>query len=156
MKRTTLLMLLVAAFLGLMFSTCFAAGGGVQLQEYAITADPCLNHNTVKVSATISITTATTTNLVATSGTKKVYVCDVAVTMSGTNPTATFITGTTTTNPCDTGASNLTGAMSPSATVGNMKLGYGGTVMKTAAGGALCVTTGATTAVYGLITYVAQ
>ena len=155
MKKATLYLLLAVAVFGLMFSTCYA-GPSIITTEFGVSADPCLNHNTVKSSAAISISTATTTSLVAASGTKKIYVCDVAVTMSGTSPTATFITGTTTTTACDTGPSNLTGAMTPSATVGNMKLGYGGTVMKTAAGGALCVTSAATTAIYGLVTYVQQ
>ena len=155
MKRLTYLAVVAMAALGLLISTCFAQAPGA-LQEYQISLDPCLNHNVAKSSAAISISTATTTTLVAATTGKAIYVCDIAVTMSGTNPTGTFVQGTTITNPCDTGPSNLTGAMSPSATVGNLKLGYGGTVLKTAKSAALCVTSAATTAIYGLITYVKQ
>jgi hypothetical protein len=37
---------------------------------------------------------------------------------------------------------------------GSINIGWGGTSMKTAAGGALCVTTAATTAIYGVLSYV--
>jgi hypothetical protein len=182
-------MLLVVAFLGLMFSTSFAAGGAtinMQINQGGVvpkvaaastaaaaadkalvvsvspntpvivnaTLDPCMDPNVAKSSVALSVVTATTTALVATSTTKTIYVCGVSATMSGTSPTATFITGTTVSNPCDTGASGLTGAMTPSATVGSINIGWGGTSMKTAAGGALCVTTAATTAIYGVLSYV--
>lgn len=119
-------------------------------------ADPCMDPNVAKSSVVLSIATATTTSLVATNGTKKIYVCGISATMAGTSPTATFITGTTASTACDTGASGLTGAMNPSATVGSINIGWGGTTMKTAAGGALCVTTAATTAIYGVLSYVQQ
>jgi hypothetical protein len=46
--------------------------------------------------------------------------------------------------------------MIPSATVGSLHLGYGGTLMTTNASDELCITAGGTASVQGVVTYVQQ
>lgn len=124
--------------------------------------DPCFYGN--KSSASISISSATTPQFVALSGSTVVYVCGFSVSIA---PSATsadtiqFIYGTG--SNCGTGATALTG------TYGNgdlttsappLPITYGGgaqTVFKGAAGNAICgVAAGTTVNVQGVLTYVQQ
>jgi len=63
--------------------------------------------------ASVAISSQTTTELVAASGSTAVYLCGAVVGYNGTTTTATlnFKYGTKTTNPCDTGAVSITGAI---------------------------------------------
>jgi|ERR1700758_3837421 len=122
-----------------------------------VKADPCADPAVQKLSKVINQGASATTKVVDTSGTTSVYVCGVVMTASGTNPTVTITSGTHTSADCDTTAATLTGAMIPSATIGVISLGeYGGTIMSSAAGYQVCLTTAATTSVQGVMTYVQQ
>jgi hypothetical protein len=120
------------------------------------TTDPCQNSSLAKSSVSIAITSATTTQLVALAAGKKVYVCDMTVTTVGTSASVALTSGTG--SACGTVDAVLTGAMVPSATVGVIHLGYGGTVATTpTAGDELCLTSGATvTSVEGVLSYIQQ
>ena len=125
-------------------------------------SDPCQDVSAVKSSAAIAISTATTTQLVALSGTTAVYVCNYqAVAGAGTNPSLQFVYGTG--SNCGTGTTSLTGAMATGVTVSATAPGPifessgGNTLFKTAAGNALCLTTAGTTPNFqGWVTYVQQ
>lgn len=123
--------------------------------QFAATAlDPCQNPNVAKSSVAISVSSATTTSLVAVSGSTKVYVCGFVVNAVGTAPTALFEYGTSTN--C-TGTSALTGAMEPSATVGTITMGFGGTLFTAPASNGVCLVSGGTvTTETGVLTYVQQ
>lgn len=116
--------------------------------------DPCLDRTIKKQQVSVAIASATTTSLVATSGTTNVYPCAFYATVSGTNPTLQFKTGTQVTNPCDTGAASTTGVITPT-TAATTVISLG----EMAAGGAgnqFCVTTTGTPAVNGYFLYVQQ
>lgn len=117
--------------------------------------DPCQNPNVAKSSVAISVSSATTTALVAASGSTKVYVCDMALSTVGTSPTAALEYGTGAT--CGTGTTAITGAMVASATVGFIRLGFGGSITATPASQAVCLVSGGTvTTETGVLTYVQQ
>jgi hypothetical protein len=119
--------------------------------------DPCASPMIAKTSAIINQSSSATTKVVDVSASTVIYVCGFTATASGTTPTFTFTSGTHVSADCDTGAALLSGAMVPSATVGSVSAGYGaGTMFKTAAAKQLCLTTGATTSVQGVLTYVQQ
>lgn len=122
------------------------------VREYTSVLDPCQNPWNAKSSVPVAISTATTTQLVALSGTTKVYVCGFTGAVTATN-TLTFEYGTG--SACGTGTTALTGAMV--LPVGVTAIGNsGGTVMSGIAGNALCVLSGTTGAVNGVLTYVQQ
>jgi len=128
--------------------------GNVNIANPAATSDPCENPNVLKSSSLVNISTATTTQLVALSGTTRVYACGFSATVSGTSPTLLFLYGTGA--ACATGPVNLSGTFA--ITTGTLvSLGYGGMLFASAAGNALCLTTGGTTpSVQGVLTYVQQ
>lgn len=118
--------------------------------------DVCQNPAYLKASVALNISTATTTELVASSVGKTVYVCSLNFTSGGTTPTYTFKTGTKVSTPCDTTPANLTGALAPTSGT-SLFLNPQGTMMQTISGGDLCVTTAGTNPVaVGFMTYVAQ
>jgi hypothetical protein len=126
--------------------------------------DPCQSPNIAKSSVPISVTSATTTSLVATSGSTTVYVCgfSISIAPSATSAdTALFERGT--------GAACVTTQASLTGTFGNGDLttaapptvvtygGAGQTVFKSAGTDAIClVTAGTTVNVQGVMTYVQQ
>jgi hypothetical protein len=118
--------------------------------------DPCASSMIAKSSAIINQSSSATTKVVDVSASTVIYVCGFTATASGTSPAFTFTSGTHVSADCDTGAALLSGAMVPSATVGVVSAGYGGTMFKTAAAKQLCLTTGATTSVQGVLSYVQQ
>ena len=120
------------------------------------TTDPCANPSLIKSSAAINVSSATTTQIVALSGTTKIYVCEADVNAVGTSPSVKFITGTGT--ACATPDQTLTGAMVPSATVGTVHFGYGGSMWTSNAGDELCLVSagGTVTTETGFVTYVQQ
>lgn len=126
-------------------------------QSAAVTwVDPCENPNVVTVTAGINISTATTTAIVAAVAGKSIYLCSFNATANGTTPAFTFIAGTQTSTPCDTGASTLSGAFAP--TAGSfVSLTSQGIILKTAASQQLCLTSGGTTpSIQGIISYAQQ
>lgn len=125
--------------------------------------DPCLSNKTLKSAAIVSITTATTTQLVALSGTTKVYVCGFSLSISQVATTANtikFVYGTGAS--CGTGTTDLTGAFGAGGITAAapivVSMGSEGTDFATPVGQALCATTtiGATAFFTGVITYVQQ
>jgi hypothetical protein len=126
-------------------------------------ADPCSYQP--KSSAAINITSATTTQLVAVSGSTAVYVCGFAVTIPNTATTATSVLFEYGTSTNCTGTHALTGtfgsndAVAVSANPTVVTYGDGSsTVFAGAASNGLCaVTTGnGTLAIEGVMTYVQQ
>lgn len=115
--------------------------------------DPCQNTQVMKSSVVINVSSATTTQLVALSGSTVVYACGFSVVATGTTPTVQFEYGTGAS--CGTGTTTLTGAYAPTA---GSPLSYsnGGTIFKTPAGNALCVVTGGTPNAQGVLTFVQQ
>ena len=124
--------------------------------------DPCQNPNVAKSTAIVSAPTASTSQVIALSAGKSIYICDVSTGITGTTANATsfqLVSGTTTTTPCDTGQANVSGAYTVNSVAagGYFHSGFGGTLYKTAAGKALCSTnTGTNSATVGSITYIQQ
>ena len=116
--------------------------------------DPCQAPGVTKSSAEVAIASASTVQLVALSSGKKVYVCDLTVTAVGTSPSVQLITGTG--SACGTADQTLTGAMIPSATVGVLHLGFGGSVAISNVSDELCMVAGGTASVQGIVTFVQQ
>jgi len=133
------------------------------VQATLLNTDPCQNPGTAKSSAAINITSATTTSLVAVSGSTTVYVCGFAVTIapSGTSAdTILFEYGT--------GAACVGSPTALTGTFGNgdvttaappVAIAYGGaqTIFKSPASNGICaLTAGTTVNVQGVLTYVQQ
>ena len=126
-------------------------------------SDPCSNPSNTKASAAINITTATTTQLVAISGTTTIYICggSFSIAPSATAAASAYISYGTGTN-CGTGLTAITGAygagdLTTAAPPLMVNLLSSGVVAIAPAGKALCITTaGATVNVQGIISYVQQ
>jgi hypothetical protein len=114
--------------------------------------DPCQNPGVAKSSVAVSITTATTTQLVALSTGKVVYACGFSATV-GASSTIAFEYGTGST--CGTGTTALTGVYTP-ATGGLVTFSAEGAHFQTPASNALCALTTGTGGIYGVLTYVSQ
>ncbi len=137
-------------------ASCTVSMAGTQGAIRAST-DPCQDPSIQKSSVAISQSSSTTAAVVAAATGKSIYMCAFHATAVGTNPTVTVKYGTHTSADCDTGATNLTGAMNPSATVGSIDLVIGGaTVASAPASNQLCLTTAATSTVTGVLVYVQQ
>jgi hypothetical protein len=101
-------------------------------------------------SAAINVSTATTTQLVALSGSTVIYVTSFDVIAGGTgNITFEYGTGAS----CGTGTTALTGAYPLIANSGISKGSGTGTILKVPAGNALCVLTSAAVQMSGSISY---
>lgn len=129
----------------------------------ASAVDPCQSSAVAKSSALFNITTATTTALVAPSGSLVVYACSFTTTISNVITTANtlkFIQGTGA--ACASAPSDLTGTFNAGSILAAqptvIAAGQGGTLFKTAAAGGLCATTaiGASASFNGVVTYVQQ
>lgn len=112
-------------------------------------ADPSKGGAT-PASAAINVSTATTTQLVAISGTTKIYVTSFDVIAGGTG-NITFVYGTGAS--CGTGTTSLTGAYNLTAQAGIAKGSGVGAVLVVPAGNALCVTTSAAVQMSGSVSY---
>lgn len=149
MKRLLLAIILLTA-------SCFAQTASNSAP------DPCQNPNFTKQSAVINVSTATTTALVAVSGTTKVYVCGFSFTILGlatTGGSAQFESGTGT--ACASNAAVLTGAFVGSNTAGGstpiVSPPLSGSVTSTPAANGLClVTTGTLPSFQGIVTFIQQ
>lgn len=112
-------------------------------------ADPSKGGAT-PASVAINVSTATTTQLVALSGTTKIYVTSYDVIAGGTgNITLVYGTGAS----CGTGTTSLTGAYNLTAQAGIAKGNGVGAVLVVPAGNALCVTTSAAVQMSGSVSY---
>lgn len=117
------------------------------------TGDPCLDPNVAKSTVVVNISSATTTQLVALSGSTIVYVCGLSATIAGTTPTLLMEYGTGAS--CGTGTTALTGTFAPTAGT-LMSLAVDGTEMKSIAGNAICLVSGGTPSIQGVLTYIQQ
>lgn len=126
----------------------------VQLVGLIYTSDVCQNPTIAKSHAAVNIASPTTTQLVALSTGKTVYVCNFTASLAGTTPTIQFETGTG--SACVTSPTVLTGAFAP--TSGSMlKLEGAGVQFQGAASKELCaVTVGTGASAQGYIDYVQQ
>lgn len=107
----------------------------------------------------VAVTSATTTELVAISGTTSIYVCEFSLTISQVVTTANtikFVYGTGT--ACATGTADLTGAFGTGGVTAGIPISVNGGGFKAPSGNALCVTTtiGASAAFHGVVSYVQQ
>lgn len=101
-------------------------------------------------SVAINVSTATTTQLVALSGSTKIYVTSFDVISGGTG-NITFVYGTG--SNCGTGTTSLTGSYNLIAQAGIAKGNGLGPVLVVPAGNALCVTTSAAVQMSGSVSY---
>lgn len=101
-------------------------------------------------SAAISVSTATTTQIVALSSSLKIYVTSFDVIAGGTG-NITFVYGTG--SNCGTGTTSLTGAYNLTAQAGIAKGNGLGPVLVVPASNALCVTTSAAVQMSGSVAY---
>lgn len=119
--------------------------------------DPCQSSAIAKSSTPINIASATTTLLVALSGTTKIFACHFDFTMVGAVQTLKFVYGTQTTTPCDTGQVALTGAYADgTASDIIVSAGSGSTLFATVAAQQLCAVTTGTVGAQGVLTFVQQ
>lgn len=102
--------------------------------------------NACDKSASVSITTATTTQIVALVASQQVRVCAIAITL-GASTTAVLEYGTGTN--CGTGTTALSGAFAATTMIGNGL----GQLFATASGDALCLLSTGTGGIQGFITY---
>lgn len=116
------------------------------------TNDPCQSSGVAKSSVVLNVTA--NAELIAASGSTKIYVCGFFATVGGTTPTYRFVYGTGTT--CGTGTTFLTGLILP--VVGSFNVyAPGMTAFATTASQALCMAVGGTSpSVQGTVTYVQQ
>lgn len=121
-------------------------------------ADPC--SQAAKTNLPITSNTSALTQIIAASGSTKVYICSMAL-ISASAEWITFNTGTGTN--CGTSTAGLIGGTTVGtnglslAANGGLTLGNGqGTVAVTGAGGEVCVALSSTTYVTGNLTYVQQ
>lgn len=122
--------------------------------------DPCMNPLIAKSSAAINITTATTTSLVAVSGSTTVYVCGVSMTVSEVITTPNTILFEYGTGAACTSPTVLTGKYGDGGVTAGIPIvvnaSNGGTIFKSAASNGICALTaiGASASFQGVITYV--
>lgn len=123
------------------------------------TGDPC-SLAALKVNLPITSNTSALTQIIAASGSTKIYVCSLAL-ISASAEFVTFNTGTGTN--CGTGTAGLIGGTTVGTNGlslpanGGLTLGNGaGTIAVTGAGGEVCVALSGTTYVTGNLTYVQQ
>lgn len=140
------------------------ASGNLNIVTGAAAIDPCQSSGVAKSSAKFDITSATTTALVAVSGTTSIYVCGFTFTISQVITTAnTFVFEQGTGVACAGAPIALTGLFGAGGITAGAPLviaaGTGsGTIFKTAASNGLCALTaiGATGDFHGVLTYVQQ
>lgn len=116
--------------------------------------NPCQNSNFTVQSVSIAISSSTTISIIAPITGAKVTVCGFLLVPTGTNPTVQFEYGTGAT--CGTGTNVLTGAMAPTAGT-TLSYGIGGSSLQsTPVSQRVCIVTGGTPNVQGVVTFVQQ
>lgn len=126
--------------------------------------DPCQNPGLLKSSAFVNITTATTTALVAVSGTTAVYVCQITAELSNSTTASTILFEQGTGATCAGAPTALTATYANAttvATVSSVPIVIGGgsaMAFKTAASNGLCAVTtvGTTPTIAVTVTFVQQ
>jgi hypothetical protein len=150
-------LLLIATFSVLAFAGIAQAqaGPGVTVAIYTVGSDYCQNPSIAKTSVAVNISSATTTELVAASAGKKVYLCKFNASVAGTAPTIIFKTGTKVSTACDTTPTSLTGTYAiTTGTVLDLS-GAPGVTMQSIVSGELCLTSGGTgPSIQGVAVYV--
>jgi len=135
----------------------------VNNSNVAGSTDPCMSSSVLKSSSVINVTSATTTALVAVSGTKSVYVCGLSITIapSATSAdTATIEYGSGT--ACATSPTALTGAfgagdLTTAAPPLFVTLADPGTSMTAPSGNGICLLSAGTTVnIQGIVQWVQQ
>lgn len=128
---------------------------------FASDQDPCSYAQ--KSSAAITVTSGTTTSLVAVSGSTTVYVCGFAITIAPSAVTAAtalfeYGTGAACTSPTSLTGTFGNGDLTSAAGVAPILYGNGaGTIFKSAASNGICIlTAGNAVSVQGVLTYVQQ
>lgn len=134
-------------------------GGGGIVAIQPIVPDPCETSSTAKITAFANITTATTTSLVAPSGTTRVFVCEIVAQLNSTTAsTILFEQGTGA--ACATAPAAMTATYTNSTLVSEaIPLGAGnGTFLTTGPGGGFCAVTtvGTSPTIPVTITFVQQ
>jgi hypothetical protein len=134
-------------------STTFSAEYIFTAPGQPATADPC-SSGFPKLSDNVNIASATTTQIGAgVSGSTRVYVCGFNLIATGTTPTYVFESGTGST--CAGGTIALTGTYQPAVGQPN-SYGGAGTIFAAQPGLNICLVTGGTPSVQGVVTYVDQ
>lgn len=123
-----------------------------------VALNPCTT-SAVRSSATVAITTATTTEIVPLVASQTIYVCEVSLTISQVVTTANtikFVYGTG--SACATGTTNLTGTFGAGGITAGIPISVNTGGFKTISGNALCATTtiGATAFFHGVVSYIQQ
>lgn len=133
---------------------------GPTTTSYFITApvgsDPCENPSIIKTSAPLAITTATTTNVVTAVAGSYVTLCKFQFSTTGTNTTTQWEYGTAVSTACDTGATNLSGAILYATAGIQSSPVSNGLILRTPVSQELCVVTTGTVSLQGFVTYVQQ
>lgn len=117
-------------------------------------ADPCQDKGVVKQWASIIISVAGTTDVVAAVTAQSIYVCSLSLSATGTAPSLQIEYGTGTN--CATGPVAMTGTMLLGGTALEV-LAWGGSVLQTPPSQELCFFAGGTSpSIMGVLTYVQQ
>lgn len=137
------------------------ASSSMTVSNWPTIADPCQSMSVAKSSVPIAISSATTAQLVAPSGSTVVYVCGYQVSMSATLAANTikFTTGTGAT--CGGSSVDETGVMSSGVlTTGatTLNTGWDATVFSSASGSGVCAVTtvGTGPSINGIMSFVQQ
>ena len=152
--RKTSIFTTFALLIGLMAPVRFPA----LAQTAGAAVDPCAS-TTPKNSAPFTITTATTTSIVAVSGTTQVFVCGFVVSMTGTTTANTIVLEYGTGATCGGGTTALTGTMSSGIlTTGGTVIVYNEPLKPTPAANGVCIlsTVGTGPSISGVLTFVQQ
>jgi hypothetical protein len=132
--------------------------GAITVAGSSTAVDPCQSSGVAKSSVSVSITTATTTQIVAASGTTAIYVCGYNIASNSTATTNTFQFEFGTGGTCGAGTTVLSGAMANGVNAVSFNMSGGATLMKTTASQGLCIvsTVGTGPSIAGFVTFVQQ
>lgn len=125
-------------------------------------SDPCLSSGSAKLSAPISFSTATTTQIVGLVSGQKIYPCGVMLTANAdSSGIFTFQWEYGTGASCGTGTTTLSGPLKQNSTNANNSYGFnGGTFLNVPSSQALCIVTvqisGAVINLNGVLSYIQQ
>lgn len=119
-------------------------------------SDPCQNPSVLKQSAAISISSATTTNIVTAVTGSYVTVCKWQFSSTGTTATVTWEYGTDVSTACDTGTTALTGAELYATAGIQVNASTDGLTLRTPISQELCILSAGSPNLQGYLTYVQQ
>jgi len=142
---------LISLFILLLSISNSVAQVGTQQLCYTTNGNNCVQGIAASNSAAISVSTATTTQIVALSTGKQIFVTSFDFMSAGTT-NFTFVYGTGTN--CGTGTTSLTGAYPLIAQAGVSKGNGLGSILVVPSGNALCVTNSQAIQVSGGVSYV--